>query len=102
MTRRSGGSSPRASRAPARVSTEPGVLQGGVEGGPGQVQAGPGHLRLEPGEQAEGLGVALEAAARLGQLVEGELAVVAERAVADVVGQAGGIHQVGVAADLAA
>ncbi len=84
--RRSGGSSPRASRAPARVSTEPGVLAGGVEGGPGQVKAGPGDLGFEPGQQAQRLGVALEPAVRSGQFVEGGLAVVAERAVADVVG----------------
>ena len=90
------------SRASPRASTEPGVLEGGVEGGPGQVQAGPGDLGFEPGQQAQRLGVALEPAVRGGQLVEGGLAVVAERAVADVVRQAGSVHQVWVAADFLA
>ncbi len=68
----------------------PRVLEGGVEGGAGEVQAGPGNLRLEPGQQAQGLGVALEAAAgqraaRVGQGGEGGLAVVAERRVAEIV-----------------
>ena len=86
----------------APASPEPGVLQGGVEGGPGQVQARAGDLGFEPGEQPERLRVAFEAAVVGGQLVEGEFAVVAERAVADVVGQAGRVHQVRVATDFLA
>src|SRR5580692_4198089 len=39
----SGGSSPRASRV-SRTAGEPGVLEGGVQGGAGQVQAGPAYL----------------------------------------------------------
>jgi hypothetical protein len=81
---------------------EPGVLQGRVEGGPGEVQPGAFDLGLEPGQQAQGLRVAFEPAARGGQLVEGEFAVMAERAVADVVSQAGRVHQIRVATDLAA
>jgi hypothetical protein len=73
---------------------KPRVLERRVQGGPGQVEAGPGDLRFQPGEQAQRLRVPLEPA----QLVERRLAVVAERAVADVVGQAGRVHQVGVAA----
>ena len=64
----------------------------------------PGHLRLEPGEQAQRLGVALEAAAGeraagIGQGGQRGLPVVAERRVAEIVRQAGRVDQVGVAAE---
>src|SRR5437879_12667023 len=87
---------------PPGASTKPGVLEGGVQGGPGQVEAGALGLGLEPGQQAQRLGVALETADRGGQFVEGGLAVVPERAVADVVRQASRVHQVRVTADLLA
>ena len=87
-----------------RSRRDPRVLERGVQGGPGEVEARAGHLRLKAGEQAQGLGVALEAAA--GQRAagvrergQGRLAVVAERRVAEVVRQAGGVDQVGVAAE---
>ena len=49
------------------AAAAPGVLRGGVEAGPGQVQpgraaVGVGALGLQAGQQAQGLGVALEAA----------------------------------------
>ena len=56
-------------------------------------------LRLEPGEQPQGLGVALEPADVGGGLVERRLAVVAERRVAEVVGEARRFDDVGVAAE---
>ncbi len=49
--------------------------------------------------RAEGLGVALEAAAVLGEGVERLFAVVAEGRVAQVVGEAGGLDEVRVAAE---
>ena len=55
-------------------------------------------LGLQPGQQPQRLGVAFEAADRVGHLVEGRFAVVAERRVAEVVAEAGGVHDVGVAA----
>jgi len=84
-------------------AARPGVLGGGVEGGAGEVEAdgalGGEPLGLDAGEQSEGLGVALEAAAVVGELVQGLFAVVAERRVAEVVGEAGRFDQVGVAAE---
>ena len=56
-------------------------------------------LGLQPGQQPQRLGVALEAADRVRHLVEGALAVVAEGRVAEVVGEACGVHDVGVAAE---
>ena len=56
-------------------------------------------LGLDAGQQPQRLRVALEAAAVRGDLGERLLAVVAERRVAQVVRQAGGLHQVGVAAE---
>ena len=53
---------------------------------------------LEPGQDAEVLRVALEAAVLGGQLVERPFAVVAVRRMADVVGQAGHVDEVGIAA----
>ena len=91
------------------AAARPGVLGGGVQGGAGEVEAdadqlaGPASrheaLGLEPGQQAQRLGVALEAAAVLGELVERLFAVVPEGRVAQVVGEAGGLDEVGVAAE---
>jgi hypothetical protein len=58
------------------------------------------HLRLQPGEDPQCLGVALEAAARRGELVERPLTVVPERRMPDVVGQPRGVHHVRFAAQL--
>ena len=86
----------------------PGVLGRGVQGSPGEVQAHRAlmaeafrvaeRLGLEPGQDPQRLGVALEAADVRAQGVERVLAVMAERGVAEVVGEAGGLHEVGVAA----
>lgn len=86
----------------------PGVLGGGVQGGAGEVEPDAGLLTgvrvgaeplgLDAGEQAQRLGVALEAAAVPGDLAERLLAVVPERRVAQVVREAGGLDQVGIAA----
>ncbi|BFO21277.1 hypothetical protein SHKM778_76650 [Streptomyces sp. KM77-8] len=84
-------------------AARPRVLGGGVEGGAGEVEAdgalGGEPLGFDAGEEAERLGVALEAAAVLGELVQRLFAVVAEGRVAEVVGEAGGLHEVGVAAE---
>ncbi len=82
----------------------PRVFDGGVQRGAGEVEPGTAavlgdDLGLQPGQQAQALRVALEASAPGGELVERRLPVVAERRVAEVVGQAGGLHQVGVAAE---
>ena len=82
----------------------PRVLAAGVQRGPGQVEADRAAVRvdglgLEPGEEPQGLGVALEASARLAELGEGPLAVVAERRVAEVVRQRGRLGDVGLAAE---
>ena len=60
----------------------------------------PSHLGLEPGEDPQRLRVALEPAARGAELVQRALAVVPERRVPDVVGQPGGVDDVGVGAQL--
>ena len=60
----------------------------------------PSDLRFEPHEDPQRLRVALEPAARGAELVERPLAVVPERRVPDVVGQAGGVDDVGVGAQL--
>ena len=91
-------------RAQRRLVGLPGVLAHGVQHGAGEVQAGGPpvvveHLGLEPGQQAQGLRVALEAADVLGQPVQGRLPVVPERRVPEVVGEAGGVDDVGVAAE---
>ena len=52
-------------------------------------------LGLEPGQDPERLRVALEPADVLGPVVEGALAVVAERRVAEVMAEAGGVDDVG-------
>ncbi len=89
------------------AAARPGVLGGRVEGGAGEVEAdadqGAGRavdesFGLQPGQQPQRLRVALEAAAGRGDLVEHLLAVVPERRVAQVVGEAGRLDEVGVAA----
>ncbi len=89
-------------------SARPGVLGGRVQGGPGEVEADARHLarrvashealRFDAGEESQGLRVALEAAAVVGEFVEGLFAVVAEGGMAQVVGEAGRLHEVRVAA----
>ncbi|MCY1413335.1 hypothetical protein D9M71_287640 [compost metagenome] len=91
------------------VAGGPGVFQVGAEGGVGQAHAAVELVVFQLGQHAEALGVALEVqevgalllahlvqpAARGGLLepvADGVLAGVAERRVADVVGQAGGLH----------
>ena len=81
---------------------------GGVEGVAGEIEpdadvlpaAGVADeaLGFEAGQQAQRLGVALEAAAVRGEVVERLFAVVAEGRVAHVVGEAGRLDEVGVAA----
>ncbi|CAM5654167.1 hypothetical protein SHIRM173S_10100 [Streptomyces hirsutus] len=78
------------------------VAQGEVEAdadGVAGLRIGDEPLGLDAGEQAQRLGVALEAAAVLGELVQRLFAVVAEGRVAQVVREAGGLHQVRVAAE---
>ena len=100
-----------AAAASSRVEAElallrpapPRVLGHRVQRGPGQVQPraavlGAKDFGLEPGQDAEVLRVALEAAVLGGDLVEGALAVVAVRRMADVVSQAGHVDEVGIAA----
>ncbi|BDZ43244.1 hypothetical protein GCM10025865_25430 [Paraoerskovia sediminicola] len=86
------------------LAAAPRVLDARVERGPGQVQAGgPAvgreHLGLEPRQEPQRLRVALEPADVAGDVRERPLAVVAERRVAEVVRQAGGVDDVGVAAE---
>ena len=86
------------------VAAAPRVLRRGVEAGPGEVEPGGAAvgveaLGLQAGEDAQGLGVALEPADARGEGVEGGLAVVPERRVAEVVGEAGGVDDVGAAAE---
>ena len=81
----------------------PGVLGDGIETGPREVDAhrttgGVQGLGLQAGQDAQGLGVALEAADGLGDDIERLLAVVPVGRVAQVVGQAGGVDDVGIAA----
>ena len=89
------------------VRGRPRVLRCGVEARPGQVQAGRpavggDDLGFQPGQQPQRLGVAFEAADRVGDLVQGRFAVVAERRVAKVVAEARGVHDIRVAAQGAA
>ena len=70
---------------------EPRVLARRVEAGPGQVQSGRAsvwgeNLWFQAGQQAQGLGVAFEAADGVGHLVQRPLAVVPEGRVAEVMG----------------
>ena len=80
----------------------PGVLGGGVQGGAGEVEAdgafGGEAFGLDAGEEPQRLGVSFEAAAVVGELVQCLFAVVAEGRVAEVVGEAGGLDEVRVAA----
>ncbi len=79
---------------------QPGVLARGVQRRAGEVEARAVDLRFEPHEDPQGLRVALEPAAGGAELVERPLAVVPERRVADVVGEAGGVDDVGVRTQL--
>jgi hypothetical protein len=81
----------------------PRVLGAGVEGGPGQVQPRRAAvvaegLRLQPGQQPQGLGVALEPPDAGCRVREHSLPVVAERRVAEVVCERGGLDEVGLTA----
>ena len=85
-------------------SAGPGILGAGVERGPGQVEPdraslGIDGLGLQPRQQSQGLGVALETTAALGQVGQRPLAVVAERWMAEVVGQRRRLDDVGMAAE---
>ena len=78
---------------------DPRVLTDRVKRRARQVQARwhaarPDHLRLQAGHDAQGLGVALEPADRGGRRVQGALAVMPEGGMPEVVGQAGGIHDI--------
>src|SRR5690606_13204253 len=83
----------------------PRVFGGRVEAGSGEVEPDRDVVlevfRLESAEDAQRLCVALVAADAGRDLVQGRLAVVSEGRVADVVRQAGQVHQVGVAAQVA-
>jgi hypothetical protein len=83
--------------------TWPGVLRARVERGPREVEAhgaavGVEGLGVQPGQDAQRLGVALEASAGVAHLVERPLTVVPERRVAEVVRERGGLDDVRVAA----
>src|SRR5215470_15227522 len=87
-----------------RARADDRVFERRVQGGAGEVEARARDLRLETGEEAERLGVALEAAAGqraadIGERRERRLPVVPERRVAEVVRQARRVHQVRVAAE---
>ncbi len=86
------------------VAARPRVLARGIERGAGQVEPGRfagvvDDLRLEPGEHPQGLRIALESPAGTGDGVERVLAVVAERRMADVVRETGGVDDVRIAAE---
>ena len=92
--------------APARTtrtpSPEPGVLGDGVETGPSEIDAHRATglikgLGLQAGEDPKGLGVSLEAPDLTGDDVECLLSVVPIGWMAQVVGQAGGVDDVGIA-----
>src|SRR5699024_12686938 len=68
----------------------PGVLDGGVEGGPGEVESGPASfgiddLALQPHQEAQALRVSLEASAVPGHLVQSSFPVVTEGWMSQVV-----------------
>ena len=89
---------------PDGLAAGPRVLRRRVEAGPGEVETGGtavrvGALGLEPGEDAQRLGVPLEPADAGRDGVQRLLAVVTERRVAEVVGEAGGVDDVRVAAE---
>ena len=80
----------------------PRVLRARIERRPGEVQAdrasvGVRGLGLQAGQDPQRLGVPLEPAALGAELVERDLAVVAERRVPHVMRERGGLGQVGVA-----
>jgi 2,5-diamino-6-(ribosylamino)-4(3H)-pyrimidinone 5'-phosphate reductase len=91
---------------PLPFAAQPRVLRGGVQRRPTQVEPDAAAvrvecLRLQPGQQPQGLCVPLEPADPLGQLVERPLTVVPVRRVAEIVGQAGCVHDVRIAAERA-
>ena len=53
---------------------------------------------LKPGQDAKVLGVTLKSPANGGEIVQGTLAVVPVGRMTDVVGKAGQVHQIGIAA----
>jgi hypothetical protein len=82
----------------------PRVLGDSVQACTGQIQTSGKTLRikdfgLKPGQDTEVLGIALESAVRLGDLIQRALAVVSVGRMADVVGQPGHVDEVGVAAE---
>ena len=82
-----------------------GYLHDASRRGTGQVETrGPpvrtDHFGLESSQQAQRLRVALKATTCLGGIVEGVLAVVPERRMAEVVRQARGVYDIRVAADV--
>ena len=79
---------------------QPRVLGRSVQRGAGEVEARAVDLGFEPHEDPQRLGVALEPATAGTELVERPLAVVPERRMADVVGEAGGVDDVRVGAQL--
>ena len=88
---------------PDGLAARPRVLRRRVEAGPGEVETGGTAVRvealgLEPGEDAQRLGVPLEPADAGRDGVQRLLAVVTERRVAEVVGEARGVDDVRVAA----
>ena len=91
--------------APTRVGHAlgrgPRILATGVEAGPGEVEPVAAvvvaeDLRLDAGEHAQGLRISLETADVGGPVVERALAIVAERRVAEVMGEARGVDDIGV------
>ena len=89
-------------RTTRSAALEPRVLRDGVKAGPRQIDADrpPGLVKglgLQPGEDPEGLGIALEAPDLAGHDVERLLTVVPVGRMAQVMGQAGGVDDVGVA-----
>src|SRR5699024_3634379 len=88
------------------LAARPGELRRGIEAGQEQVETGQAtvvgdDLRFDPGDQAQRLRIAFETADVLAQGVEDRLPVVAERRVAEVVAEAGGVDDVRIAAEVA-
>ena len=93
-----------------RIGQGPGILDGGIQGRPGQVDTGTAAIRmkdlgLQPGQESHGLGVSLESPYGGGDGGKRPLPVVPKGRVTQIVRQAGTIDHIGVAtqhgADLA-